>query len=258
MRALLGDAPDGTTEGARAVRRSLRRVARLAGKARDPDVHGEVLAAARAELSSRPTSPWPGRWAATLARESRVRRRALGRAMREEWERDLAAGLRSASVLLDGGARSAPPLPSWRRSAQRHSRRLLDAFERARRRPSTKRLHRLRQSIREARLFDALAEGRRVPVARAAPPAVRQLQARLGRLHDLEEFRSKVEASGPLPRGDPVWALLERRRRGLRRRLEREVRTTELEEALRRWRGPFPRPARRRAGPTGATRRHRA
>jgi CHAD domain-containing protein len=60
------------------------------------------------------------------------------------------------------------------------------AHRRARRRPSSERLHRLRIQVRRLRHLSEVRTrlDRRHP--HAFPPAVRRLQTRLGRLHDLD------------------------------------------------------------------------
>ncbi len=167
------------------VAQRLRRLARLVGRVRDRDVTMDLLARG-------------GRGAASAA-DREAWRGFLGR-LREDGHTDrelLRAFLTTerASGLLDR-AQSALELPARPDAAQglaqilgqeRRERqgRVRKARRKARRKPTVERLHRLRIRIRQWRHLASIeaAAGH----AGAPPPeSWRQLQARLGRLHDLD------------------------------------------------------------------------
>jgi CHAD domain-containing protein len=201
------------------VARRVRRLARLVGRLRDRDVTVTLL------------TPDPRRgarvedlrfWAEYLGRvreDTRTGRELLRAFLRSERQGGL---FERAEAVLDLPPRTdadrglARILAEERRSRQGRVRR---AHRRARRRPSSERLHRLRIRIRQWRHLAALEAATGAIVTRP-PPTWPRLQARLGKLHDLDVAIATVpeELDGAAP------ALrLRRRRRRLRRSVQDEL-----------------------------------
>lgn len=236
-------------EKLRGVRRTLRRLARSAGRARDPYVQASVLRRIRAKRDGERASAWARGWVAELTRRGRRGRVDLRRAITAAGRSGLAAQLRDVARALEAGGGDGLRAPAWGREADRFTGQVETAFGRARRRPSVRRLHRLRQSIREARMFDELTGPSRAGPAPAPPAEVVRLQARLGRLHDLSELRTAVDRPPPAPDHDPARRALERAYLHLAARLGRTVRDPGTARRLSAWRR-----ASRPSGPTARPR----
>ncbi len=173
---------------ARAERQRVVQLARRVGELRDRTVVGELLD--RPEISTRIPSV-----TMELARHLLRREEEVGRVLLRSLlgHPALRSGLRWERTAWD---RLKVPSPSLRRALEQErrfrSRRVRRAWKRARRRPSSRRLHRLRRALRNR----ALLEGTLDPSAPGAPPPRRGspawVQRELGRLHDLEMLRRWV------------------------------------------------------------------
>ncbi len=220
---------------AREVGRTLHRIARTAGRARDPDVYRALIARATAEVGESPTSTWGRFWMDEFGRRSRRKRAALRRRVRDaersgelEELRNLGDALRASAGRRSGDA-------VWRRDVERVARRIRDALARARRRPSAKRLHRLRQALRQAGTLHDLAWSERPAVPPAIPADIVRLRARLGRFHDLDDLLSAATGHGPARRTSRVRRRLEHERGRLRARLMHSVRDVRTGRRLATW-----------------------
>ncbi len=218
------------------VAQRLRRLARLVGRVRDRDVTMELLARG-------------GRGAASAA-DREAWRSFLGR-LREDGHTDrelLRAFLTTerASGLLDRarGALSVPPRLDATRGLseilgkERHLRqgRVRRARRKARRRPTIERLHRLRIRIRQWRHLASIETAAGAAIGRPPPQAWRQLQARLGRLHDLDVALTTVpDVLAESAQARRLKTARRTLREGIRRSLERlGVRTASLAPTRRR------------------------
>jgi CHAD domain-containing protein len=117
--------------------------------------------------------------------------------------------------------------------------RVRKAHRKARRRPTSERLHRLRIRIRQWRHLASLELAARATANHPPPPSWQRLQGRLGRLHDLDVALATVPED--LVDADPPRRLRERRRalrRSVRASLERIAAGPERATARARLRGP--------------------
>jgi len=194
-----------------------RRLARLVGRVRDKDVtialfdryarnRDEPMEAARVR-----------RFLMRLRDDARTGRELLRAFLRTERDRGLFAEIGS---FLARSPAKAPSAHLHRllanEAASRHAR-VHRAREKARRRPSPERLHRLRIRVRQLRHFSDLVAPVAPDTIGRVPPALRQLQGRLGRLHDLDVALATLD---PELHGT-AWA---DRLDGQRRRMRREAR----------------------------------
>jgi CHAD domain-containing protein len=205
----------------RPLDRRLKRLARLVGRVRDRDV---VLA-----LLDGATLPKPGRADAPLVTRLRTRLRDDARTGREL----LRVFLRSErDAHLFEGLREGLELPSRPRAGEK-LREIFDdeqdrrhdgvrsAHRRARRHPSSARLHRLRIQVRRLRHLSEVRtrlDGTQLAVL---PPSARRLQSRLGRLHDLDVVLAELDA----PLRSTGWGdALRRERKSVRDSIRRSIR----------------------------------
>ncbi len=147
------------------------------------------------------------------------------------------ARLRAEEGLFEELARRPPPsalraVPGLR--SRRRPRRLAAAYRRARRRPGTERIHRLRIRLREHRhRSELLREGAPGPPTAAFPAGLHRLLHRLGRVHDLALLWSWLTTEEPLP-PEGVWGReLHSELRAERRRLAAELRRPSVARELR-------------------------
>ena len=124
----------------------------------------------------------------------------------------------SVRRLVDLTRVSAGKVPRWKEAfteeLERKERELERRFRRAGRRPSVRRLHRLRRALRNLSVLEASGGRTPDPSRRRLSRRRERLQRRLGRLHDLEIFREWV-ARLPSPGGEDlslVWRKEESRR----------------------------------------------
>ena len=201
------------------VGRRLKRVARLVGEVRDFDVELALLSHPRLARSSGASSEHLERTRGRLQEEARTGRALLGAFLRAELDRGLVREL--AHVLEVAEPRLSPKgvLRAAAIERERSRARAERALRRARRRPTPKRMHALRSSLRQAHhLNDLLSVPGYGPV-RPFPRRVDRLQQALGGLHDLDVLADGLESLGPeVWRSE--WARIERRRR---RRLREEI-----------------------------------
>lgn len=214
--------PSGEADSVVEVVQRLRRLARLVGRVRDRDVTTSLLLPAR-----RRRSP-PGDlddWREFLVRlredthTGRELLRAFLRAERDAGLLDRARRLLEVAPRADAGRGLHRILAEERRRRQGRVRR---AQRRACRRPTSERLHRLRIRIRQWRHLSSLEVVARATANHPPPPSWQRLQARLGRLHDLDVALATVPE--PLAKTAPAQRLREARRelrRSVRASLER-------------------------------------
>jgi CHAD domain-containing protein len=220
----------------------LKRLARLVGRVRDRDVMLGLI-----EGGSLPKPSGRDAWAVARLRsrlrdDARTGRELLRVYLRSERDSHLFEGLReSVDFVPRRGA--APQLADVLKEEQveRHYD-VRTAQRRARKRPSSGRLHRLRIEVRRMR---HLSEVRRrlEPTNRLAfPTAVRRLQSRLGRLHDLDLVIAGLD---PELKATAWGQLLRKERRKARASVRRALKGT-------RWPKPAKSASSTSAGPTGS------
>jgi CHAD domain-containing protein len=172
----------------------LKRLARLVGRVRDRDVMIELIEGGSLPPPSRRDAWAVARLRARLRDDSRTGRELLRVYLRSERDAHLFEGLRESAEFVPR-ADAGPQLNAVLDKEQLRRRGdVRTAHRRARRRPSSSRLHQLRVQVRRLR---HLGEVRRrlTPTNRETiPPAARRLQARLGRLHDLDLVFAGLDA----------------------------------------------------------------
>jgi CHAD domain-containing protein len=218
----------------RSYDRRLKRLARLVGGVRDRDVALDVLASGPNTLPSRERVQFR-RLRLRLADDARIGRELLRASLRAERDLGLFEGIRTG-LHVRPSARRARALQAYLEEVRREGQEAIRAAHRqARRKPSSRRLHRLRIRVRNWRHLTDLAAAvdptYNVTVARS----LRSLQARLGRLHDLDVVKDlTAKAAGP------TWSrVIRKERRRQRGTVVRQLRSS-------RWRqiaptsGPHP------------------
>ena len=182
--------PEEETAVAARIDRRIRGLARLAGRTRDRDVAAELLdGVASLHRKGIDGRSWR-RFRTELQDEARSGRTRIKRSLRAERDSglfdDVRRLLRATPVL----SREARLSRLFSRLRAEHVARLVRARRRAARRPSMRRLHRLRVRIRELRQFDDIASAASYPGSPDRVRPDRRLQERLGRLHDLDVLLS--------------------------------------------------------------------
>jgi CHAD domain-containing protein len=235
---LLVPPPPGQTEDS-AIDRRLQRLAALVGDVRDRDVAIALLL--------RSGDPADGKLLRTLRARLRhegvVGRELLRADARGELDRHLLQTVIRAVV----GA--SVPSPAYlrremERSLARHHAAVLRAFRRGLRKPSTRRLHRLRIALRNARAVRTLVGRVTGHPGNSAPADLDKLQGALGRLHDLDMVADRIAA---LPSGESVveWERQWRKaRKAARIRVLARMQRKRTRKALN-WLSLTPRPRRR-------------
>jgi len=197
--------------------RRYRRLARLVGRVRDRDVTTVLLTpVARRGRAAAEFAPWHD-FLGRLRDDTQTGRELLLAFLRSERQ----GGLFDRSRTLLG----LEPRADARRGLHRilaEERRLRQgrvrkAHRKACRRPTSERLHRLRIRIRQWRHLASLELIARATATHPPPPSWQRLQARLGRLHDLDVALATV----PDELADSAPA---RRLKEARRRLRRSIR----------------------------------
>ncbi len=200
-------------EAVRALARRVKRLARLVGEVRDRDVVLDLLERTK-PVGARPNDArafhqfW-GR----LRDDSRTKRELLSAFLRTERDGGL---LREIGATLDLRPRPSAGATLERLVAAEHlarDQRLARAHRRARARPSSARLHRLRIRLRQSRHLTELARPPGPTPAGHGPAAFRRLQDRLGVLHDLDVALATID---PELAGSPWTVELERSRKRAR------------------------------------------
>ncbi|HTW40569.1 MAG TPA: CHAD domain-containing protein [Thermoplasmata archaeon] len=201
----------------------LKRLARLVGRVRDRDVMLDLI-----EGGSLPKPSGRDAWAVARLRsrlrdDARTGRELLRVYLRSERDAHLFEGLRE-SVDFTPRRGAAPQLAEVLREEQSERRAdVRSAQRRARKRPSSNRLHQLRIEVRRLR---HLSEVRRrlQPTNRIAfPSTVRRLQSRLGRLHDLDLVIAGLD---PELRATAWGQMLKKERRKARGSVRRALKAT--------------------------------
>lgn len=199
-----------------ALDRRLRHLARLVGQVRDRDVAVDLLSEVTDAAESAEDRERLSRFRTRLRDDAGIGRELLRAALRaardgglfDELEREVTAARASAA-----GRTFRLERLLTRHRADLHAK-VARAHRRARRRPSTDRLHRLRIRVRRLRQLADLESALEAAGAVAVTRPLRRLQEDLGRLHDLDVLWLRLDPSLRATR----WArALRRERRDLRR-----------------------------------------
>jgi CHAD domain-containing protein len=189
--------------------RRLRRLARLVGRARDRDVTGALLAPGpRGGLGNGRLAAW-NEFLGRLREDTHTGRELLRAFLRTERQAGLFERVQALLALNprpDASRGLHRILADERRTRQGKVRK---AHRKARRDPTSERLHRLRIRIRQWRHLAVLETAARAAVSRP-PPSWRTLQDRLGKLHDLDVALATIPPE--LAVAAPARQLRERRR----------------------------------------------
>lgn len=176
--------PTNQAEVVRQTGQRIRRLSRLVGRARDRDVTTGLLAPGGRPRANGELEPWH-EFLGRLRDDTHTGRELLRAFLRTERQ----AGLFDRVEALLGLA----PRPDAHRGLhriladerRRRQGRVRKAHRKARRDPTSERLHRLRIRIRQWRHLSTLEVAARATESRP-PPSWQRLQDRLGRLHDLD------------------------------------------------------------------------
>lgn len=219
--------PDRTRELLRPLDRRLKRLARLIGRVRDRDV---VLGLLEGPTLPKPPRPETGRVARLRARlrdDGRTGRELLRVYLQSERDAHLFEGLREGLELPPRRGSATDLAAVFDRAESRRHDKVRTAHRRARRHPSSTRLHRLRIQVRRLRhLSEVRTRLDGSPLDRF-PPAVRRLQSGLGRLHDLDVVLGEL---GPDLRATEWVAALRAERRKVRDSLRATIRRHRWED----------------------------
>ncbi len=179
-----------------ATDRRLRKLAGLVGEVRDRDVAIDLLLRAGRGMDPRLRQSLRSR----LRHEGQVGRELLRAAARAELERHLLQ-----TVIRDVAGATVPGPARLRRELEsalaQHHQTVVRAFRRGLKKPSTRRLHRLRISLRNARALRVLVGRATGHPAESVPSDLEKLQRTLGRLHDLDMVADRIAA---LPSGENI------------------------------------------------------
>ncbi|MCI4347374.1 MAG: CHAD domain-containing protein [Thermoplasmata archaeon] len=190
-------------DGEDATDRRLRGLAALVGEVRDRDVAIDLL------LRSGPSGEGEllRGLQARLRHEGQVGRELLRAQTRTELDRHLLH-----TVIRDVSGAHVPSASRLRRDMEttlsQHHARVLRAFRRALRKPSTRRLHRLRIALRNARALRTLVGSVTGHPANSVPVELEKLQKGLGRLHDLDMVTDRIAslpANAELEQWEQRW-----------------------------------------------------
>ncbi len=220
----------------------LKRLARLIGRVRDRDVVLDLLEGGSLPRPVREDAALVARLRARLRDDGRTGRELLRVFLRSERDAHLFEGLRESLELTPRAGSGNQLAALLEEEVDRRDARVRAAHKKARQRPTSNRLHRLRIQVRRLRHLSEVRSRLDGAGRDGFPPAARRLQARLGRLHDLDVVLADLDPD--LKSTD--WARALRRER---RSVRNSIRTTLREH---RWpeiapRGvPGPGPLRRR------------
>jgi CHAD domain-containing protein len=207
--------------------RRVKRLARLVGGVRDRDVALELLTDSSVPRGARERVRLL-RTRARLADDAQVGRELLKVVLRSERDAGLFEGIRSGLRAPPSGRRVRDLEAYLQQTRDRGRRAVREAHRRARQKPSPRRLHRLRIRMRNWRhLSDLSSTIDPARPARASPP-LRNLQRRLGRLHDLE-----IATTLAHPARGTRWARsLQEEERRQRRRIVVQLRSRRSREVV--------------------------
>lgn len=182
--------------GLRTLDRRLKRLARLVGGVRDRDVALALLADAPHDLPSRERRAFR-RLRVHLGDDAHIGRELVRASLRTERDLGLFEGIRGGFQCLPS-ARRAEALSRYLEEVHQEGQEAVrEAHRAARRKPTSRRLHRLRIRVRSWRHLSDLAAAidPTYGLPRARP--LRSLQDRLGRLHDLDVVENLTSAGAP-------------------------------------------------------------
>jgi CHAD domain-containing protein len=174
--------------------RRLQRLAGLVGEVRDRDVAIEILLRSSGDPGGKLRRSLQGR----LRHEAQIGRELLRADARVELDRHL------LQMVIRDVSGAATPSPAQLRHdmetalAQRHAT-VVRAYRRGLRKPSTRRLHRLRIALRNARMLRVLVGRITGHPGNSVPTELDKLQRALGRLHDLDMVAERIAS---LPSGE--------------------------------------------------------
>ena len=208
--------------------RRLQRLARVVGEVRDRDVAIRLVLRHRTRLA-RPVIA--DRVRRRLEEESRIGRELLRRLTRTEMRAKLVAtGVKAAAVSPTPSPRDLERRTLEQRRAL--SERLRRAVRQVRRKPTTRRLHRLRIALRNLRGLRVLSGRILGERDTSNPPPLSEFQAELGRLHDWDLLAERLRQLPHAP-GLETWSgEVRARRRARRRRILTELRGGPIRRAL--------------------------
>ena len=177
-----------------ATDRRLQRLAGRVGEVRDRDVAIDILLRSGGNVGGKLRRSLQAR----LRHEGDVGRELLRATARVEMEHRLLQ-----TVIRDVSSAPVPGPAQLRHEMEsalaQHHARVVRLFRRALRKPSTRRLHRLRIALRNARALRTLVGKVTGHPADSVPADLDKLQRALGRLHDLDMVAERIAA---LPSGD--------------------------------------------------------
>jgi CHAD domain-containing protein len=180
-----------------ATDRRLQRLANRVGEVRDRDVAINILLRSGGDVGGKFRNDLQTR----LRHEGAIGRELLRATARVDLERHLLQ-----AVIRDVSTARVPGPTQLRHemvtALGQHHARVVRAFRRGLRKPSTRRLHRLRIALRNARTLRALVgKATSGHSANNVPSDLDKLQRALGRLHDLDMVAERIAA---LPSGDSL------------------------------------------------------
>jgi CHAD domain-containing protein len=207
--------------------RRLKRLARLVGGVRDRDVALGLLADRSLPRGTRERVRLI-QVRRRLGDDARVGRELLRVFLRAERDAGLFEGIR-AGLHVNPPRNRVQHLSGYLAEIRDEGRReVQEAHRRARRKPSTRRLHSLRIRMRNWRHLSDLSTTLTTAKPTPPPPPLRALQRRLGRLHDLEVAEDLAR-----PARGTHWAqTLEEEQRRQRRRIVRQLRSHRSREVV--------------------------
>jgi CHAD domain-containing protein len=186
-----------------ATDRRLQRLASLVGEVRDRDVAIAILLRTGGDPGGKLRRGLQNR----LQHEGQVGRELLRAGARVELDRHLLQ-----TVIRDVSSASVPAPARLRHELEtalsHHHARVVRSYRRGLRKPSTRRLHRLRIALRNARALRMLVGRVTGHPANSVPADLDKLQRALGRLHDLDmvsERIASISSSENLDRWERQW-----------------------------------------------------
>ena len=205
----------------RPLDRRLKRLARLVGRVRDRDVVIDLIEGPKLPRPTHEDGALVTRLRTRLRDDARTGRELLRVFLRSERDAHLFEGLRESLELGPRPGAAARLVAVLDEEQARRHEGVRAAHRKARRRASSTRLHRLRIQVRRLRHLTEV-RGRLAGKTRATfPPAVRRLQTRLGRLHDLDIVLGDLD---PDLRSSAWARSLKRERRRVRRSIRESIR----------------------------------
>jgi CHAD domain-containing protein len=212
--------PPGAADELRPLARRLKRLTRIVGQVRDRDVILTLVGSAGPAGTSDHELREAHRFLSRVRDEASTGRELLRVHLRTEADGGLFRSLRELARRPGRRreiSRLRPKLVAELSDRRRQVRR---AHRKARRRPTPVRLHGLRIRLRRLRHLQELTDSLGVTSSTGVPAALRRLQDRLGRIHDLD---LALAALGPTLRRSAWTRELRELRRDERARAERTI-----------------------------------